>query len=96
MDRWQIDLEDDGPNAEWRDYVSSDFADCDGFDETCPEKIVDGVKYWWSNCPAFLGNASEPFDIDALGYVELPLPKRSVVRLFGDEIVVDRAKAHFA
>lgn len=28
---------------------------------------------------AFLGNASEPFDIDTLGYIELAPPKRSFV-----------------
>jgi len=28
---------------------------------------------------SFLGNASEPFDIESLGYIELPIPARSFV-----------------
>lgn len=35
---------------------------------------------------AFLGNAGEPFDIDTLGYVELPSPKKSIVAQYGNEI----------
>lgn len=35
----------------------------------------------------YLGNAGEPFDLwQTLGYVEFPLPKKSIVRLYGDEI----------
>ena len=34
---------------------------------------------------AYLGNASEPFDIESLGYVEFSAPELSTVRLFGAE-----------
>mgnify|MGYP000290361475 CR=1 FL=1 len=32
----------------------------------------------------FLGNASEPFDIESLDYIELPNPKRSFVAQFNN------------
>ncbi len=35
---------------------------------------------------AYLGNASEPFDIETLGYVEFPLPKRSLTALYGESV----------
>lgn len=35
---------------------------------------------------SFLGNASKPFDIESLGYVEFPAPKMSIVRLYGDKV----------
>lgn len=40
------------------------------------------------NCDslAYLGNASEPFDIETLGYVEFPLPKRSLTALYGESV----------
>lgn len=58
-----------------------------GFDASCPEyESNDGTKWFWKVEPAFLGNASEPFDISGLGYAQLPLPKRSVTRLFGDAV----------
>ena len=35
---------------------------------------------------AFLGNAGEPHDIESLGYVELPPPKQSLTRLYGESV----------
>jgi hypothetical protein len=35
---------------------------------------------------AYLGNASEPFDIQTLGYVEFALPKRSLTALYGETV----------
>lgn len=55
------------------------------YDPDNPEYIDKaGNKYWWRrDCdPAFLGNASEPFDIESLDAVELPNPPRSFVALF--------------
>jgi hypothetical protein len=39
------------------------------------------------NCESltYLGNASEPFDIESLGYVEIAPPKFSLSALFGDK-----------
>jgi hypothetical protein len=34
---------------------------------------------------SYLGNASEPFDIETLGYVEIAPPKFSLSALFGDK-----------
>jgi hypothetical protein len=85
MDPFQIHPEDESDRD---DYMTTDVSKiaC-GFDPECPEYVdSNGVKYWWSTEPTFLGNASEPFDIDGVGYVTLPLPKRSVTKLFGDEI----------
>lgn len=42
---------------------------------------------------AYLGNACEPFDIESLGYVELPNPKFSLTALYGETIEADNA--HF-
>jgi hypothetical protein len=54
-----------------------------GFDANCPEYTdKDGGKWWWAIEPTFLGNASELFDIESLGYVELPNPKRSFCAQF--------------
>ena len=39
---------------------------------------------------AYLGNASEPFDIDTLGYVELSNPKGSIVAQFNADPVAVR------
>lgn len=51
-----------------------------------------GADIYNSDELAYLGNASEPFDIQSLGYVELPLPKRSLTQLYGDSI--DATNAH--
>jgi len=34
---------------------------------------------------AFLGNAGEPFDIDCISYIELPMPEFSLCRLLEEE-----------
>jgi len=34
---------------------------------------------------AFLGNACEPFDIDPLGFIELPSPRLSITALYDSE-----------
>ena len=85
LDRFMINLDDD---SERSDYMTTDASNiAAGFDPECPEYVgKDGTKWFWAVEPAFLGNASEPFDIDSLGYVELPLPKRSVTRLFGERV----------
>ena len=83
LDRFQIDP---SIESERDDYLTPDFSAADsGLDPNCPEYVApDGKRYWWraGMTPAFLGNASEPFDIDALGYVELVNPKRSFVALW--------------
>jgi hypothetical protein len=44
----------------------------------------DQRRWWWQpgREPAFLGNASEPFDIENIDVIELPNPKFSFVALF--------------
>jgi hypothetical protein len=93
MDRFQIHPEDESDRS---DYMTSDVSEmAAGFDPERPEYVdEDGVKYWWSTEPAFLGNASEPFDIDTICYVALPLPKRSVTKLFGE--CIEGTEGHFA
>jgi len=45
---------------------------------------------------SYLGNACEPHDIESLGFVRLPLPKRSVTALFGDVLSLgDATECHF-
>lgn len=85
MDRYLINVEDE---YERSDYMTDDPSKivC-GFDVNCPEyKDKDGKNYWWKVEPTFLGDAGEPFDIETLGYVEFPLPKRSLVRLYGESV----------
>jgi len=89
LDRFQIDPED---SSDRKVYLTTNEA---GQDPDSPEYVDDeGVKYWWSGEPAFLGNASEPFDIESIGFVSFDLPKRSVVSLYGEEVVA--LTAHFA
>jgi len=83
LDRWQIHPE----NAnDLDDYLTSHWEHADhSLDPECPEYVdADGVKYWWRDgmVPAFLGNASEPFDLDTLDIIELPNPKRSFCAQF--------------
>ena len=55
------------------------------YDPNCPDFIdADGNRYWWREGmePAFLGNASEPFDIESLSIEEMPIPKRSFCAQF--------------
>lgn len=84
LDRYLINLDDENDREDYLTSNPDDIA-C-GFDPDCPEMEIDGVKYWWKIEPAFLGNAGEPFDIESLGYVEFPLPTKSIVRLYGEEI----------
>lgn len=43
----------------------------------------EGRKWWWRDeLPQFLGNASEPFDIEGLDILELPNPPFSFCALF--------------
>lgn len=81
LDFLQIDPADANDRS---DYMTEIFADADtSLDENCPEYTsVDGIRYWWKETPSFLGNASEPFDIESLGAVELPNPGFSFVALF--------------
>jgi len=83
LDRFSIDLTDEGQRVH---YLTDNFANADsGLDEDCPEWADDnGKPYWWAKgmTPAFLGNAGEPFDIEALGYVELRNPPHSISALF--------------
>jgi hypothetical protein len=83
LDRYLIDMES---LAEREDYMTKDVAEmAAGFDKDCPEYVdKDGCKWWWSVEPAFLGNASEPFDIESLGYIELPNCKRSFCAQFSE------------
>lgn len=84
LDRYLIDLDNE---YERGDYLTSNPDEmASGFDIDCPEYEKDGVQYWWKVEPCFLGNASEPFDIDSLGYVEFPLPKLSITRLYGESV----------
>lgn len=85
MDRFLIDVTDPSVRD---DYMTTDPAEiAAGYDPECPKFVdEDGTKYWWSREPAHLGNASEPFDIDTIGYVEFPLPKRSLTALYGHEV----------
>ena len=70
MDRYLIDVNN---QRERDDYMTNDPAKmAAGFDPECPERVIDGVKYWWKVEPSFLGNASEPFDIETLQCEELP------------------------
>lgn len=81
LDRFQIHPEDE---SEREDYLTEDFAKADsGLDPECPEYVSpDGKRYWWRYMPALLGNASEPFDIESLGYVELRNPAFSFCALW--------------
>ena len=79
--RYKIDVESE---YEREDYMTKDVSEmAAGFDADCPEYTdADGGKWWWAIEPSFLGNAGEPFDIESLGYVELPNPKRSFCAQF--------------
>lgn len=81
LDAFLIDPSD---KSDRDDYMTSDFSKAaGGLDEKCPEFTdKDGVKYWWSVEPAFLGNASEPFDIESIGIEKMPVPQLSFCALF--------------
>ena len=65
--------------GDWQDYMTCDPAKmAAGFDPECPEYVDgNGVRWWWSVEPAFLGNAGEAFDVDSLGIAPMPNPKMS-------------------
>lgn len=44
----------------------------------------DGKRWDWIDSVAFLGNASEPFDLESVGMLELPNPAFSFCKLFND------------
>jgi hypothetical protein len=81
LDRFKIDVK---ILAEREYYMTQDMSEmAAGFDADCPEYIDEnGVKWWWAVEPTFLGNAGEPFDIESLGFVEMPNPKRSFCAQF--------------
>jgi hypothetical protein len=88
LDRFQIHPENESDRDDYMKMAA-------GYDPECPDYVdADGVKWWWKVEPARLGNAGEPFDIDTIGYVALPLPKRSVTRLFGE--CIEATDGHFA
>jgi hypothetical protein len=80
FDRWQIKPGE----GDWLDYMTADVSEmASGFDATCPEYTSpDGVPYWWKVEPTFMGNASEPFDIETIGVVELKMPPLSFAALY--------------
>ena len=45
-----------------------------------------GGDIYNSDSLAYLGNASEPFDIETLGYVEFAPPAMSICRLMGERV----------
>lgn len=80
LDRYLIDLNDPSDRV---DYLVKDKV-TPGYDPDVPEYVdAAGGEYWWANDgPAFLGNASEPFDIESLDVIELPNPPFSFAALF--------------
>ena len=89
MDRYLIDLKDDNQRS---DYLTDDVTEmAAGFDANCPEYTdANGKQSWWRTEPSFLGNASEPFDIESLGVVELPNPKKSFCSQFMESFPVGK------
>lgn len=82
LDKYMIDLTDKNDRD---DYLVKDVV-TPGFDKDCPEWTDPETddKYWWREemQPAFLGNASQPFDIESIGIEELPNPPFSFCALF--------------
>ena len=78
------------------------FADClqDALDIAVDENKLDrylvtesdsadyGGDIYNSEQLAYLGNASEPFDVESLGVLELPIPAKSLCAQFGEEITI--------
>lgn len=83
LDRYTVDLTDASVRE---DYLTPDFSEAEaGLDRECAEWTApDGTPYWWrkDRQPAMLGNASEPFDISTLDYLEMPNPAWSFCSLF--------------
>lgn len=85
LDRYLIDPSD---ASDRNDYMTTDVSKmASGYDADCPEYVEeDGTKWWWENDPTFLGNASEPFDIESVEYITFPLPKLSITALYGEYV----------
>lgn len=86
MDRFMIDVNNPEQRA---DYMTADPNEMDdGLDKSVPEAVIEGVGYWWKkgHTPAFLGNASEPFDLESVSVIELPnVPRPSYVDALADK-----------
>ena len=81
LDKFMIDPEDKND----RDDYMIEGVVSPGHDKDVPEYVDgEGKKYWWRQGrePAFLGDASEPFDIESLSMVKLPNPPLSFVACF--------------
>jgi hypothetical protein len=80
LDRWQITP---GKGPDWKDYMTTDFAEAEDADAAYPEYVdEEGRKWWFIHEPCRLGNASEPFDVDVLEWLELPNPPLSFCACF--------------
>ncbi len=83
IDHFKVDVTD---KHDRNDYMTTDPDEMeDGLDVNCPEYVGEGgVKFWWlrGRMPAFLGNASEPYDIDNVSVLELPNPPLSFAACF--------------
>lgn len=81
LDPWQIDPSDEDDRADYMTTNEEEVAS--KYDVYAPEYVdTDGVKWYWNMEPTLLGNAGEPFDIEGLEVVELPIPKFSFCTLF--------------
>ena len=82
LDRFLIDT----TKADVREeYMTTNFKKATGgLDPEVPEFVSDdGDEWWWKDSePAFLGNASEPFDLSEVGFFEMPNPAYSWVAMF--------------
>lgn len=84
LDHLMIDPENENDRNNYMIH-NKDGNDMAGQDPNCPEYThTDGSKWWWKEgCePAFLGNASEPFDIEELEVIKLSNPQFSFCALF--------------
>jgi len=75
LDRYQLDPNDEHVREDYMHEVESGQG---------MKVEKDGATVWldWNDEVAFLGNASEPFDIEGLDAIELPNPPFSFVALF--------------
>lgn len=85
----------------WADSLQDaldEAVDCDKLDRylVVPEQASDYDCDDIYNCESlsYLGNASEPFDLESLGYVEFAPPKLSLAALFNESI--EPLSVHFA
>lgn len=77
------------------------FASClqEALDEAADNGKLDRYQFSYKDYDgsdelAHLGNASEPFDIESLGYVNFPLPTKSITKSYGPSI--DAKEGHLA